>query len=217
MAETNEIISYDNICMRQVQDQDLETIVQIHKACFGKGYTYLVYNQMVSNYPIDYTALAYIGNKPVGLISISWGVDQDQFYGNITTICVIDEYRGHGIGNKLMKYILIMGKEADFLSLNVRVDNSPAIHLYEKYGFKFVCTVKNYYVRDGKDGFYYKRIQKNHPPLNLLSNTFAICKNGRRSIFPKHKHQDDENNVEPVDLSDPKYDPSQYNYLFGII
>lgn len=67
----------------------------------------------------------------------------------INNIEVIDNYRNKGIGTKLLNY-LISNNDVDNISLEVRVDNYPAIKLYKNSMFKAVAERKGYY--KGVDG-----------------------------------------------------------------
>ena len=49
-------------------------------------------------------------------------------------ICVMPEYQGNGVGKKLMEMLFKLYK--DDIYLTVDKENTPAISLYEKYGFK---------------------------------------------------------------------------------
>ena len=64
----------------------------------------------------------------------------------IEFIGVLEEYRNKGIGSKLMEYL-----NNKNVSLEVDVNNTNAIKLYEKYGFKKVSVRKNYY--QGHDAY----------------------------------------------------------------
>ena len=57
-------------------------------------------------------------------------------------------HRNCGIGNILLKFLTETVDKT--ISLEVRIDNYNAIHLYEKYGFKKQAIRKNYY--NGIDG-----------------------------------------------------------------
>jgi len=49
------------------------------------------------------------------------------------------DYRGRGIGKALLGELLKVAKEAGFSSVSLSVDpNNPALHLYDKFGFKKV-------------------------------------------------------------------------------
>ena len=56
-------------------------------------------------------------------------------------VCVLKEFWNKGIGGMLMENIIHFARENEFelIELQVRSDNSAAIHLYEKYGFERLC------------------------------------------------------------------------------
>lgn len=57
-------------------------------------------------------------------------------------IAVLKAYWNRGIGSLLLCQILRQAKEKNFegIDLQVRSDNLPAIHLYEKFGFEKIGT-----------------------------------------------------------------------------
>jgi len=63
-------------------------------------------------------------------------------------ICVLKEYRGQGLGNKIMKYLVNYAKNNKIrkIYLTVDKDNKIAVGLYEKCGFIKVDD-KDYYVK----------------------------------------------------------------------
>jgi GNAT superfamily N-acetyltransferase len=69
-------------------------------------------------------------------------VQQDFFTGHpklyITAIAVIDEYRGQGFGEMLMKFAIGHAQSRGYARVGLSVDaaNSRAIGLYEKLGFE---------------------------------------------------------------------------------
>ena len=72
----------------------------------------------------------------------------------VHTIGVDRAYQGKGIGRALMDQLV---HTADLLGgpifLEVRTDNTPAIALYESYGFYTLATRKAYYQPSGADAF----------------------------------------------------------------
>ena len=73
-------------------------------------------------------------------------------------------YRGKKIGEALLVEIFeVCYKEmVKYVTLEVRVSNTPAIGLYEKYSFKSLGTRKGYY-------------QNNNEIQNKLKRIMAIC------------------------------------------
>ncbi len=68
-------------------------------------------------------------------------------------IAVVKIHRNKGVGSMLLKKIIAFAKENafDIIDLQVRCDNLPAIHLYEKFGFQKIGTHPAFFKMDGKD------------------------------------------------------------------
>lgn len=62
-------------------------------------------------------------------------------------IGVLREYWNHGIGSQLVGEIIKYAKENAFeiIDLQVRSDNTAAIHLYEKFGFQKIGTHNSFF------------------------------------------------------------------------
>lgn len=74
---------------------------------------------------------------------------------HITTIGVLPEYRGTGLGELLMVHLFseAMARGAEWVSLEVRVSNDPAQALYQKYGFTRQGVRRRYYSDNGEDAY----------------------------------------------------------------
>ena len=72
---------------------------------------------------------------------------------DIVDIIVKEEERQKGIASCLMDYMLSDLKESvKLLTLEVRKSNTPAIALYEKFGFE-VVNIREKYYGDGEDAY----------------------------------------------------------------
>ena len=84
--------------------------------------------------------VAVINSKIVGYVDIIFFQDiaHGGFLGQIQNLIVAKEYRGQGIGKRLVKKAIDFAKEMGFKELHVwtKFDNVKAISLYEKMGFK---------------------------------------------------------------------------------
>lgn len=62
-------------------------------------------------------------------------------------ISVLREYWNHGIGNQLLCEVINFARENSFevIELQVRCDNTAAIHLYEKFGFQKFGTHESFF------------------------------------------------------------------------
>ena len=93
--------------------------------------------------------------------------DQDQIVGyaavlvvapgveaDVLTVAVLPEYARQGIATHFMNELekWSQGKEALAMMLEVGVENTSAIALYEKLGYQTIATRKNYYGQ-GLDAF----------------------------------------------------------------
>lgn len=60
---------------------------------------------------------------------------------------VITSYRRQGLGQQLLNHLIedVREKGAKRIFLEVSIENSPALKLYEKFGFNRIGTRKGYY------------------------------------------------------------------------
>jgi putative acetyltransferase len=68
-------------------------------------------------------------------------------------MAVRDDWQGKGVGTALMEAAIDLAENwlnLTRLELEVFVDNTPAIKLYEKWGFKIEGTLVDYAFRDGE-------------------------------------------------------------------
>ncbi len=82
-------------------------------------------------------------NKVIGTLKYSLIYDRIE----IDNIEVEEIHRGKGIGTKLMSYLVSLAIENRVvnITLEVRVSNEVARHLYKKFGFREVALRKFYY------------------------------------------------------------------------
>lgn len=68
-------------------------------------------------------------------------------------IAVLKEYRGIGIGNALMDYVINWAEAQNYekISLSVFSTNAPAINLYQKFGFEVEGVKRKEFKIEGKD------------------------------------------------------------------
>lgn len=86
-------------------------------------------------------------NEIIGYLGLWIVIDQAQ----ITTVAIRKDYRGYGLGQLLLKYVMdFASTTCDIMSLEVRVTNNVAQHVYTNLGFQFGGKRKNYY-GEGED------------------------------------------------------------------
>lgn len=86
----------------------------------------------------------------VGFGGISVVLDE----ANINNIAVRIDKRNNKIGSKILKNLIDISKalNCSYVTLEVNVENSPAVKLYENFGFKNLGIRKNYY-KENKDAY----------------------------------------------------------------
>jgi ribosomal-protein-alanine N-acetyltransferase len=69
--------------------------------------------------------------------------------GEVLTIATVPEHRGRGHAGRLLAHVtaVLAAERAEAIFLEVAVDNSPALALYERAGFKPAGVRKGYYSR----------------------------------------------------------------------
>ncbi|REI33683.1 ribosomal protein S18-alanine N-acetyltransferase [Staphylococcus felis] len=128
--------------------EDVPAVTDIEHVSF-MGSTWTIdafYHEILENNFAHYFIMEY-ENKVIGYCGIWIVVDQAQ----ITTIAIEPNYRGLGLGQLMLKYVMNFASAvATLMSLEVRVENRTAQHVYEKLGFEYGGRRKNYY-GDGED------------------------------------------------------------------
>lgn len=74
---------------------------------------------------------------------------------HVTTIGVLPELRGRGLGELMLVRLFEIASErsADWVTLEVRVSNTSAQALYHKYGFSQQGVRRRYYSDNGEDAY----------------------------------------------------------------
>ena len=97
---------------------------------FAGGNSYFVVAKARENLVVGYGGMYFVGGE-----------------GYIYNIAVKEDFRGQKIGQKIIKSLIdySLERNLEFLSLEVRESNLPAINLYKKMGFTTVGKRKDFY------------------------------------------------------------------------
>ena len=73
--------------------------------------------------------------------------------GDINNVVVAEDWRGQGVGKKMLETLMEWGKRIGIenYTLEVRVSNTPAIRLYESLGFESAGIRPGFYDRPKED------------------------------------------------------------------
>ena len=124
--------------IKPFEEKYLDDVYEIEKACFSHPWTR---EDLKKQLDIDtsHFLVAVENEKAVGYM----GLQIFSGEGYVTNIAVLPRYRQRGIATALIEKQL--ENPMDFITLEVRESNTPAIRLYEKAGFKNVGTRPNFY------------------------------------------------------------------------
>ena len=132
----------------ELKNEDVLMVAEIEKECFSKPWSEKAIKAVIND-DLSHFIVAKIGNEVVGY----GGMYSVMGEGYIYNIAVKRKYRKFGIGTKIVnervKYSKI--KSLNFLSLEVRKSNTPAINLYSNCGFKKIGNRKNFYTNPLED------------------------------------------------------------------
>ncbi|MBP5167130.1 MAG: ribosomal protein S18-alanine N-acetyltransferase [Oscillospiraceae bacterium] len=126
----------------------LLSAVELEKECFSVPWTAEMFLAELSDPHCVYFAAEENGQL-TGYAGMQYVLDE----GYINNIAVSPHYRRRGTASALMDRLIAAARELSlaFLTLEVRCGNSPAISLYEKYGFERVGLRRGYYDKPRED------------------------------------------------------------------
>lgn len=131
------------IDIQEMSLNDLEKIKDILISDFDDFWNFNILKEELESPNSKYIIVKTNDDEIIGFAGIKILVDN----ADIMNIVVKKSWRNQGVGNLLLNNLISICKDLNLLSLSLEVneDNLPAIHLYEKVGFKQVGLRKNYY------------------------------------------------------------------------
>lgn len=123
--------------------EHIDGVLAVEEATFSIPWTRKDFEREMTenNLAIYYVAVA--DGKVVAYAGM-WHVITE---GHITNVAVLEDYRKQGIGDALMEKLeqVALEKEMIGITLEVRINNTPAQRLYHKHGYRAEGLRKNYY------------------------------------------------------------------------
>lgn len=146
------------ITVRGYQPHDFRRLLEVDQSCFVEG---IAYSEEEMRYFLTMpTAIALVGVKDGAGLIVGF-IIADRFrprrasrsVGKIITIDVAPDAQHSGVGALLMSSAEAELKTAgcDYVSLEVAVDNEPALSFYKKHGYTVLKVLPRYYL-DSIDG-----------------------------------------------------------------
>lgn len=140
-----------DVTIRQATVKDVDEIYEIERLCFPEPWSRdaLVY-EFEENQRAFYV-VAELDGQVVGYAGLWWILDE----GHITNVAVRPGFRNRKIGEGIISVLIDFTSQEGIRhhTLEVRRSNTPAINLYQKFGFEIEGVRKGYYQNNGEDAF----------------------------------------------------------------
>tara|TARA_B100001013_G_scaffold35529_1_gene19095 strand:+ start:693 stop:1190 length:498 start_codon:yes stop_codon:yes gene_type:complete len=150
----------NNTRIRFATSRDIAEVISINFKTLPEHYSNSFFMELLLDSPETFV-VAENNNKIIGYIMcrIEYGFSVLKKMslarkGHVVSFAVLEEYRGKGIGKKLVEQSIegMKIRKCNESYLEVRTDNIPAIKLYESLGFDRIATLNTYY-KDGRNAF----------------------------------------------------------------
>ena len=140
-----------------MSEEHISQIAEIEKLSFSVPWSENGLRAELTNETAHFLS-AVSENKVLGYI----GIHEICGEAYITNVAVLPEYRRLGIGENLIDAATLGAKErnCEFISLEVRISNVPAIELYKKEGYNVVGQRKDFYSNPTEDAYIMTRVLK---------------------------------------------------------
>ena len=151
--EITKVFERINIRIRPMLLADVEQVVQIDKLSFTLPWSERTYRLELTENSAAHLIVAELEDQlkqpVVGYVGFWFIVDE----AHISTLAVHPDFRGQGIGRRLLEEALIeaLRRGADLVTLEVRASNQRPIDLYKKFGFQVKARKPRYYRDNHED------------------------------------------------------------------
>jgi len=134
--------------IRRMEERDLSQVAAIEAASISPPWSEQSFRDTIA---LHHTI--FLVAEDEGEIAGYCGCYQSLEEAEITNVAVREDLRSNGIARSLLEKLMEIGKAqgAFAFTLEVRVSNIPAIHLYESLEFESVGIRKNFYEKPKED------------------------------------------------------------------
>jgi len=136
------------IIIRRISYQDVAAVSRIEAATFSMPWSGDAFARLV-----DAQGALYLVAEVDGQVLGCCGMTTITGEGNINNVVVAKEYRNKGIASLMLREMIRLGREIGIAeyTLEVRVGNEAAIHIYQKLGFLSAGIRPNFYEKPRED------------------------------------------------------------------
>lgn len=139
-----------SLCIESFAKRHVAKAAQLERQCFSAPWSEQALREELDNeHALFLAAVDETSGETVGYIGCHVILDE----GYIANVAVSPAMRKQGVGSALVCALLERAQQrgASFVTLEVRASNTPAIQLYQKWGFVSVGTRKGFYDKPKED------------------------------------------------------------------
>ncbi len=139
----------DTVIIRKMTTSDIVRIGELERECFTTPWTEeAFYNELVHNHFANYLVMVW-RDTIIGYAGLWTILDE----AHVTNIAIGAAYRGRKLGERLLTDLmsLAIARGMKRITLEVRVSNTIAQRLYEKFGFYPEGVRQRYYSDNHED------------------------------------------------------------------
>lgn len=138
------------IVVRELQDDDIEELARIEAESFSMPWSAEAFRDLLSH-----SYCTYLVALTDGQVAGCCGYTEVCGEANIDNVVVDPARRNCGVGQALLQELIQRGRMAGVqaFTLEVRVSNHAAIHIYEKFGFESAGIRPNFYEKPVENAF----------------------------------------------------------------
>lgn len=136
------------IAVRQLREEDIEALSRIEAESFSMPWSAEAFRDLLTR-----PYCTYLVALADGCVAGCCGYTDICHEANIDNVVVGPAYRNHGIAQAMVRELIETGRRAgvEAFTLEVRISNLPAIHLYEKFGFVSEGIRPDFYEKPRED------------------------------------------------------------------
>ena len=148
-------LPFPGVQVDSMQESDLPGVMEIEQRSFSCPWDEASFREGLrrGNHHVYFLVIRHYQN-PIAFINF-WVVEDD---AHIANFAVSPDYRNRGVGKYLFAESLVYIRKlgGDRVSLEVRVSNIPAQHLYRQFGFRIVAIREKYYMDNREDAYVFQ-------------------------------------------------------------
>ncbi len=136
------------ITVRELWEEDIEDLSRIEAACFSLPWSADAFRELLDRAYCTYL-VALVDDRVAGCC----GYTEICGEANIDNVVVAPEHQNRGVAQTMLRKLLEKGRASGVkaFTLEVRVSNLAAIHIYEKLGFRSEGIRPGFYERPVED------------------------------------------------------------------